>query len=286
MSGLSDSVYNVLKVLVELYNKEGAPVKSRDIANALKIHEGYVRNMLSILKSMGLVISKAGPHGGYIPTSKAVDVLSRQTFSVPIVSVGNVIGYALDITVIGLLSEKPYASMRVVGDLSNYLEREVRVGPLPSGVVLIGKIIKADIEALVEITSIVSVPRTTVKNMMTPNPIVAKADDQVETYIKYFIERRFRGIPVVDDNRRPIGLLMASRVMELLSRCELKAKVRDVMMRDPPTIQEDEDVHEAIRLMVSSGIGRLLVVDSEDRLVGIITRTDILTRIATIEQLV
>jgi predicted transcriptional regulator len=176
--------------------------------------------------------------------------------------------------------------MRVVGDLSNYLEREVRVGPLPSGVVLIGKIIRADIEALVEITSIVSVPRTTVKNIMTPNPVVAKVDDQVETYIKYFAEKRFRGIPVVDDNRRPIGLLMASKVMELLSRCELKARVGDVMMHDPPTIQEDEDVHEAIRLMVSSGIGRLLVVDSEDRLVGIITRTDILTRITTIEQLV
>jgi len=286
MSSLSDSVYNVLRALVELYNKEGGPVKSRDIANSLKIHEGYVRNMLSILKSMGLVISKAGPHGGYIPTSKAADVLSRQTFSVPIVSVGNVIGYALDITVVGLLSEKPHASMRVVGDLSNYLEREVRVGPLPSGVVLIGKIIRADIEALVEITSIVSVPRTTVKNIMTPNPVVAKVDDQVETYIKYFAEKRFRGIPVVDDNRRPIGLLMASKVMELLSRCELKARVGDVMMHDPPTIQEDEDVHEAIRLMVSSGIGRLLVVDSEDRLVGIITRTDILTRITTIEQLV
>jgi len=38
--------------------------------------------------------------------------------------------------------------------------------------------------------------------------------------------------------------------------------------------------------MVSSGIGRLLVVDSEERLVGIVTRTDILKRIATLEQLV
>ncbi|MEM4897022.1 MAG: histidine kinase, partial [Pyrobaculum sp.] len=40
MAGLSDSVYNVLKTLVEIYSKEGAPVKSKDIANALGIHEG------------------------------------------------------------------------------------------------------------------------------------------------------------------------------------------------------------------------------------------------------
>lgn len=286
MVNFSDSVYNVLKVLVELYNKGNTPVKSKDIASALGIHEGYVRNMLSILKSMGLVISKAGPHGGYIPTSKATDMLSRQTFSVPIVSLSNVIGYALDITLIGLLSDKPLASMRVIGDLTEYIEREVRIGPLPNGLVLIGKIIKADIEALVEITSIVSIPRTSVKNIMTPNPVVAKPDDTIAPYVKLFIEKRYRGIPVVDENGKPIGLLMASKLMETLSLCKLDAKVKDVMVKDPPTIYEDEDIHEAIRLMVAGGIGRLLVVDSEDRLVGIITRTDILRRIATLEQLV
>jgi predicted transcriptional regulator len=286
MATLSDSVYNVLKALVELYNKEGVPVKSRDIANLLGIHEGYVRNMLSILKSMGLVVSKAGPHGGYIPTSKAIDMLSRQTFSIPITSLGNVVGYALDVTLIGLLSDRPYASMRVIGDLSGYVDREVKIGPLPSGLVLIGKVIKADIESLVEITSIVSIPRATVKSLMTPNPVTARPDDPLSSYIRLFIEKRYRGIPVVDEDRRPIGLLMASKVMEALASCRLEAKVQDVMARNPPIIHEDEDIHEAIRLMISSGLGRLLVVDSEERLVGIVTRSDILRRIATLEQLV
>jgi predicted transcriptional regulator len=286
MATLSDSVYNVLKALVELYNKEGMPVKSRDIANLLGIHEGYVRNMLSILKSMGLVVSKAGPHGGYIPTSKAIDMLSRQTFSIPITSLGNVVGYALDVTLIGLLSDKPYASMRVIGDLSGYIDREVKIGPLPSGLVLIGKVIKADIESLVEITSIVSIPRASVKSIMTPNPVTARPDDPLSSYIKLFVEKRYRGIPVVNEDRKPVGLLMASKVMETLASCRLETKVQDVMTRNPPIIHEDEDIHEAIRLMISSGIGRLLVVDSEERLVGIVTRTDILRRIATLEQLV
>jgi Predicted transcriptional regulator, contains C-terminal CBS domains len=286
MATLSDSVYNVLKALVELYNKEGTPVKSRDIANVLGIHEGYVRNMLSILKSMGLVVSKAGPHGGYIPTPKASDILSRQTFSIPIMSLGNVIGYALDITLIGLLSDKPYASMRAVGDLASYTGREVRIGPLPSGLVLIGRVVRADIETLIEITSIVSIPRTTVGSIMTPNPVTARPEDPVESYIQLFIERRYRGIPVIDEERKPIGLLTASKVMEALSSCKLDAKVRDVMTINPPIINEDEDIHEAIRLMVSSGIGRLIVVDSDEKLVGIVTRTDILRRIATLEQLV
>jgi len=286
MAALSDSVYNVLKALVELYNKEGMPVKSRDIANLLGIHEGYVRNMLSILKSMGLVVSKAGPHGGYIPTSKATDMLSRQTFSIPITSLGNVVGYALDVTLIGLLSDRPYASMRVIGDLTGYVDREVKIGPLPSGLVLVGRVIKADVESLVEITSIVSIPRATVKSIMTPNPITARPSDSLSSYIKLFVERRYRGIPVVDEDRKPVGLLMASKVMEALASCRLEAKVQDVMVGNPPIIHEEEDIHEAIRLMVSSGIGRLLVVNSEEKLVGIVTRTDILRRIAMLEQLV
>ncbi|MFN3804276.1 MAG: CBS domain-containing protein [Pyrobaculum sp.] len=286
MASLSDSVYNVLEALVKLYNKEGGPVKSRDIAHMLGIHEGYVRNMLSILKSMGLVISKAGPHGGYIPTSKANDILSRQMFSVPVVAMGNVIGYALDITLIGLLSKKPYASIRTIGDLTPYIEKEVRIGPLPSGVVLIGRVIKADLESLVEISSIISIPRVAIKNMMTQNPVTAKPDDPVKNYIRLIIEKRYRGLPVVDEAKRPVGLLMASKVMEAVAACALETKVKDVMMPDPPTVHEDEDIHEVINLMTSSGIGRVLVVDSENKLVGIVTRTDVLTKITALEQLV
>ncbi len=286
MANISDSVYNVLEALVKLYNREGAPVKSRDIANTLGIHEGYVRNMLSILKSMGFVISKAGPHGGYIPTSKANDVLTRQMFSVPIVAMGNVVGYALDITLIGLLSKKPYASIRVIGDLTPYLEKEVKIGPLPSGVVLIGKIIRADTESLVEINSLISIPRVYVKNIMTPNPVVAKPDHSIETYIKFFIEKRYRGLPVVNETDRPIGILMASKLIEAISTCNTSVKVRDIMFPNPPTVHEDEDIHEVVNIMVSSGIGRVLVVDSENRLVGIVTRTDVLTKITSLEQLV
>jgi predicted transcriptional regulator len=125
-----------------------------------------------------------------------------------------------------------------------------------------------------------------VRSIMTPNPVAAKPEDPLKSYIQLFVEKRYRGIPVIDEDRRPVGLLMASKAMDALSSCNLEARVGDAMTPNAPTIHEDEDIHEAIRLMVSSGIGRLLVVNSEERLVGIVTRTDILKRIATLEQLV
>jgi predicted transcriptional regulator len=283
--GEPGAIHSVLRALVELYNKERLPVKSRDVASVLGMHEGYVRNVLSVLKSMGLVISRAGPHGGYVPTLRALDLLSKQVSSVPITYLGNVIGYALDVTLVGLLSERPYASMRAVGDLSGYVNRKVRIGPLPSGLVLIGRVIRADAETLLEITSTVSVPKALVRELMTPNPVTARPDDPVSLHIKVFIEKRYRGIPVVDEQMRPVGILLASKVLERVMSCRPDARVRDVMVADPPTIREDESIYEAIRAMFRRRLGRLLVVNSEGELTGILTRTDILNRIATLDEL-
>lgn len=281
--GISDSIYNVLKTLVEIYDRGNAPVKSKEIAEALKVHEGYVRNIMSVLKSMGLVVSKAGPHGGYVPTSKAYDIVSKQTLSVPIYHNNSAIGYALDISLIGLLTEKPLASMRVLGNLAPYLGREVRVGPLPSGIVVAGKLVKADLESLVEVSAIVSIPHVPVGEIMTARPITARPDDLVDKYIEVLSRRRYRGIPVVDEEGRPIGLLMSSRVVEALTKCQLSLKVGDLMLKNPPTIGLDDDIHDAIGAMIANNIGRLLVVNDEGKLVGIVTRTDVLSRIASLE---
>nr|KJR73946.1 MAG: histidine kinase [Thermoproteus sp. AZ2] len=283
--GLSDSIYNVLKALVDIYNRQNMPVKSKEIAETLKVHEGYIRNIMSVLKSMGLVMSKAGPHGGYVPTSKAYDVVSKQTLSVPIYHNNSVVAYALDISLLGLLTETPLASLRVLGDLSQYVGKELRVGPLPSGIVVVGKLIRADIESLLEVSSLVSIPHVAVGDIMTKKPLTAKPDDPLEKYIDILSKRRYRGIPVVDDQGRPIGLLMASRAVETLAKCRADVKVADIMTTNPPTINVDEDIHEAIRAMISNNIGRLLVIDDEGKLVGIVTRTDILTRIASLEML-
>lgn len=283
--GMSDSIYNVLKTLVDIYSRENVPVKSKEIAEALKVHEGYIRNIMSVLKSMGLVLSKAGPHGGYVPTSKAYDIISKQTLSVPIYHNNTAVGYALDISLIGLLTEKPLASMRVLGDLSPYIHKEIRVGPLPNGIVIIGRLIKADLESLIEVDSVVSIPHVSVSEIMTKKPVTARPDDPLEKYIDVLSKRRYRGIPVVDDQGRPMGLLMASRVVEALAKCASNLKVKDVMVTNPPVINASDDIYEVIGAMLSNNIGRLLVVDDEGKLVGIVTRTDILSRIASLESI-
>ncbi len=54
-----------------------------------------------------------------------------------------------------------------------------------------------------------------------------------------------------------------------------EATVEEVMSRPPVTIRGDEDVDKAARLMTEMGIGGVPVIDPENNLTGIITKTDV-----------
>jgi CBS domain-containing protein len=56
-----------------------------------------------------------------------------------------------------------------------------------------------------------------------------------------------------------------------------KLRIKDVMVPDVITVSPDAELRDAVRLMVDHKIGCLPVVD-QDRLVGLITETDILVQ--------
>lgn len=53
---------------------------------------------------------------------------------------------------------------------------------------------------------------------------------------------------------------------------------KDVMSKEPITARPDQDVLEAARIMIENKINGLPVVDSEGRLAGIITQSDLITQ--------
>ena len=57
-------------------------------------------------------------------------------------------------------------------------------------------------------------------------------------------------------------------------------KVGDIMTTEVITAHPDEELRDAIKLMVSKGINRIPVIDGNKKVIGIITRGDILKGIA------
>jgi acetoin utilization protein AcuB len=58
-------------------------------------------------------------------------------------------------------------------------------------------------------------------------------------------------------------------------------KVAEIMTRDPTTIHQNASIGEAARIMLAKKFSGLPVVDQENRLVGIITESDIFRLVAS-----
>ncbi|WP_327169630.1 CBS domain-containing protein [Streptomyces subrutilus] len=79
------------------------------------------------------------------------------------------------------------------------------------------------------------------------------------------------GMPVMDDDDHVLGVVSRT---DLTGRGESTAE--ELMSAPAVTVRAERTVTEAARLMTRRGVERLPVVDEEDRLVGIVTRRDLL----------
>ncbi len=80
------------------------------------------------------------------------------------------------------------------------------------------------------------------------------------------------GLPVLDANRVPVGILTNR---DLRFETNWQQRVGDVMTRDPITVSENVQPGESKQLLHKHRIEKLLVVDEEGRLKGLITVRDI-----------
>ena len=81
---LTISQREVLEALIRLYEQKRRLIKSKEIAELINRDEGTVRNIILSLKSLGLVESKTGPSGGYMPTLKAYEVMKGAVTQMPV----------------------------------------------------------------------------------------------------------------------------------------------------------------------------------------------------------
>jgi CBS domain-containing membrane protein len=89
-----------------------------------------------------------------------------------------------------------------------------------------------------------------------------KARKELETYID-----------VTEEDLMKIYSLAQKFAQERHSQ---QIPISEIMMRDVVSVKPDADIHEASRLLSEKGVGGLPVVDGGNRVVGIITETDVL----------
>ncbi len=125
-----------------------------------------------------------------------------------------------------------------------------------------------------------------VSELMTKDIFTCRPDDRVNGVLDIMRRRRFRHVPVVDEDGTVVGLL-ADRDIRNVSFASGKhaqslgdlvvadIRVREVMAEDPLTIEAGKPVREALRVMKEKRIGSLPVLE-DGKLVGIVTVIDFL----------
>jgi Zn-dependent protease/CBS domain-containing protein len=118
----------------------------------------------------------------------------------------------------------------------------------------------------------------TVRDVMTPSSKLHTVSP--ETSIADLVERMFRerhtGYPVVDGGDL-VGLITLDDAQAVQPVEREAFEVRDVMTTELKTIELDADAMAALESMQKEGIGRLLVTDRAGNLVGLISRSDLMT---------
>lgn len=134
---------------------------------------------------------------------------------------------------------------------------------------------------------------------------MVKASTTVDEALEALVEKRITGFPVIDDDWKLVGVVsdydllvldtisgtgcsqsdslfpevdsswkIFNEIQKLLSKTNGKV-VGDLMTPDPLAVNETTNLEEAARLLIETKYRRLPVVDDEGRLVGIITRGDV-----------
>ena len=87
---------------------------------------------------------------------------------------------------------------------------------------------------------------------------------------------------VVVEDKKPVGILTERDIVQLIgNNIDLNVTRLVSVMKSPViAISEEIDIPEAANLMVINGLRRLVVVDGEHNIIGIVTQTDIIKNLS------
>jgi IMP dehydrogenase len=107
---------------------------------------------------------------------------------------------------------------------------------------------------------------------MVVDPVTVTAERTLEAALAVMRHYRISGLPVIDGDRRPIGIL-TNRDVRFERR--LSMPVGELMTKKLVTVKDGVGIDEAKDLLHHHRIEKLLVVDGDGRLKGLITIKDI-----------
>ena len=113
------------------------------------------------------------------------------------------------------------------------------------------------------------------KDLMVPNVISISPDRTMEQAKELMRLKKISGLPVVE-NDILVGLVSIEDIIKALERHRIHDPIYKIMTKNLVVVSPDETLPQIFDKFTRTGFGRFPVVDDQKRLVGIITKEDIL----------
>jgi predicted transcriptional regulator len=123
-----------------------------------------------------------------------------------------------------------------------------------------------------------------VEDYMTKNLITFRKDTDITVVIKSLLDNRISGAPVLNNNGQVVGLIDDKDCLNVLigdvyNRLPTTDTVSNYMSNVMKSISVNQNILDVALVFVSSPFKRLLVMDDNNKLVGQISRRDVLRAI-------
>lgn len=122
--------------------------------------------------------------------------------------------------------------------------------------------------------SIPLLDKISVREAMTGNPITVDQSTSVYEALSIMTNNGFKALPVVF-NGTMTGIVTKTDLMNVPLDAQKMTNVSKVMTRNVITAHPDDNLHSVLRKMSLNEVGRVPVIDSSKKLIGIITRSDL-----------
>lgn len=282
----------ILQILIDLYKKSNyRPVKGEEIALVMNRNPGTIRNQMQYLRSLHIVEGISGPKGGYKPTLKAYQALNinvnNEEATVPIFKKGKKVE---DVTVTKIeFGSIPHpagceAAINIMGNIKQFnLGEELRVGPTPvNKLVINGKIVGRDDTdniLLLDVGDLQSIPNRSVLEIASQNLITLDPSMDIKEAAWILSNNGIDGAPVMKGSDI-LGILTLTDITRAIANKEEDLRITKLMSKYIKTVKHDVKLPKVIETLNKNKIGRLIVVDEKGTPIGIVTKTDIINRMA------
>lgn len=274
---------DILTALINIHRVEGRAVKGEEIAELIDRNPGTIRNQMQSLKALNLVEGVPGPKGGYKATGAAYEALNidatGETVVVPVTRNGVVVDGATASEIVFnkvMHSHQCDGVVRIIGNIRDFnVGDEIEVGPTPVNRLYVrGDVMGRDdtmSRLILHIKEMISVPKVSIKKVarravrIAPNLSLQEAS-------RILVHNGVQEA-LVDDSSP--GLINQADIARAVAEGRSGVEVRSIMTRGFLTIDSEEPIYEAIKMLGRTGASQLVV--SEDGVLwGIITPGDLI----------